>query len=86
MGVGIIPLYSSYVPQLKISRRVSHDCESVSRRLWQASVWRSSVKMYVPGADMALLMSSATKRGDGSLVVVARCTKGWRAARAFVCD
>jgi hypothetical protein len=35
---------------------------------------------------MALLMSSAAKRGEGSLVVVARWTKGWRAARAFVCD
>jgi hypothetical protein len=54
------------------------------RRLWAAGVCSSSVKMYVPGAEMARLMRSVTKRGDGDFVVVARCMKGCMAARAFV--
>ncbi len=42
------------------------------------------MKTNVPVAEMALLIHSAMRRGDGDLVVVARCTKGWMAARALV--
>lgn len=41
--------------------------------------------MYVFGAEVARLMSSLRKRGDGDLVEVASITNGCRAARALGC-
>ena len=67
---GLVPSYSAYVPQLKISNSVSHTSASVPRRACTAGSCNSSVKTYAPGAEIAPLMSSAMKRGVGLFVVV----------------
>ena len=58
---------------------------SAERSVWMAGIWSSSVKMYVPGAEVAWEMRSARKRGEGDLVVSARWMNGCRAARVRVC-
>jgi len=50
-----------------------------------AGVCRSSVKIYVPGVDVARMMSSFRNLGEGDLVEVASMMKGCKAARALGC-
>jgi hypothetical protein len=58
---------------------------SGDRSDWIAAVCSNSVKIYVPCAEVALVIRSARKRWEGDLVVVARRIKGSRAANALGC-
>lgn len=47
------------------------------------SSWSSSVKTYVPVAEVARVIRSERNQWVGDFVVVARCMKGCKAARAL---
>ena len=47
------------------------------------SDWRSSVKTYVPAADVALVIKSERNLCVGDFVVVAMCMNDCKAARAL---
>jgi hypothetical protein len=65
-----VPLYSSYVPQLKISNSVNQGSNSVPFKACTAGSWSNSVNIYAPRSEMAPLISSATKRGEAFLLDV----------------
>jgi len=50
-----------------------------------ADVCKSSVKIYVPEADVARTMRSFRNLGEGDFVEMASMMKGCRAASAFGC-
>jgi hypothetical protein len=58
---------------------------SGERNDWIAAVCNSSVKMYVPCAEVALVIRSARKRWEGDFVVVASRMNGSSATNALGC-